>query len=96
MLGISLLIAKFTAGIHGELLYTAFGVCSPEDVEYGCSGLKKMRRCWVSRERSDVIASFWNGRRIIIGIVGLEPVHLREVIYNGIRDAISSLPNRVP
>jgi len=62
----SSLITKFATGIHGELPHTAFEICSPEDVEYAIRGSQEDGKMLGLEGASDVVASFWNERRIVI------------------------------
>ena len=85
--------------MHGELPKAAFEVRRPDNAKdtfrtTRYEGLKKMGGRCVSKECNDVVASVRRGRRIVICVAGLEPVHLRETMAYESR--ISNRPGHGP
>jgi len=76
--------------VHRELPEAALDACRPDDTENGVrttryEGLEEVGRCRVSKECSEVVASFWYRRRIVICVAGLDPVNLQEMMTYGTR-----------
>ena len=68
--------------MHSELPEAALDVCRPDHVEDGVrttqyERLEEVGGCRVSKECSEVVASFWCRRRIVIFVAGLDPVNLQ-------------------